>query len=183
MKTFTSLLALIAGLFLSCATLSAVPVPVKLFPTGDGVTPANAGDATVKNWLAGEVNHYNTATPASLPTDAASLAFDFKVDAAHPAAGWPVITSGLLSISFTPAELNAYTYLVLHWGGPSNNWEAFYLPGGMVNNYAFTHPRNGLSSYSFYGEKKVSVPDSASSLALLALATLGLLGFARRLKR
>lgn len=187
MKALNLLFALVVGLVFSSATVSATSIPVQIFPPGDGLAVGTGSGSDVQTWLVNEVNTYNTVTPASLPTDANSLTFETKVDQGGVVSGLPNFGANVFSISFTAAQLEAYTYIVFHWGGPVKSpsvWQAFYLPSD-VGAYTFNAPSGvgGLSGYYLFGKDEVSVPETSSTLALAGLATLGLLGFARRFKR
>jgi hypothetical protein len=158
-------------------SVSATPIALTTSLT---LPPANAGDGTIQTWLIGVINTYNTVHGTSLSTAVVGSHPDVKVNQGGSApSGYPTFGAGLLSIDL-PANLN--DYLVLHWGGSGGGvYQAFDLTTIPETLDTFNAPgRNGLSSYSFYGEAiRPPVPEP-STLLTLGSGILGLAGLARK---
>jgi hypothetical protein len=152
--------------------------------SGISVGPANQGDATVYHWLL-------TQIPTGYPTAVGAT---------------PLTTGATTSL----ANLSAYVgdYLVVHWGtgqagnkffGPNTDFEqVFYIGAGGDSSITLDTPTftgtvtrgktttskslavGGLSGWRIYGG--TSVPDAASTAALLGLGLLSMEAFRRQFK-
>ncbi len=148
-------------------------VPIQLNP-GNTPEPFSSGDSFVETWMSNLVTAYNTANSTSLPAPGSQI---FRVNTSQSApTGFPVFGNGTTSITI---PTGSYDYIAVHWGGPSNNYQAFYIGDyGAATEFVFNAPgRQGLSWYSLFSPSNppsnpTPVPDSGSSLALLTGAAI-----------
>ena len=179
-KTILRTFALI-GLSLGFA-LTASAVPLEITHHEDS-QPGNSGESTINSWIGTTVTNYNTAHDPDLPapgTQVFRVNSEGEADATPPPAYSSYPTFGDVSSILLP--VGDFTYVALHWGGPGGGqYQIFYI-GDSEGSYTFTSPdgAKGLSWYSFFGSRN-GVPDSGSTLILLGVALLGLMGFRRRL--
>ena len=163
-------------MFLAVAPLHALTINITSF----AAQPGNSGQGTIEAWLSTLVTGYNAANNPDLPAPGLEL-FRQNSGAASPGlpSGFPTFGNDTLSIAIP----GGYEYIGLHWGGQGGGtYEAFYV-GGTAN--VFNAPgKNGLSWYDgFLRTPGTSVPDSGSTLALLAVAGALMVSLRRKLSR
>lgn len=144
-------------------------IPIQLNP-GNTPEPSSSGEPFVNTWISGLVTSYNTANSTSLPAPGSQI---FRVNTSQSApSGFPVFGNDTTSITI---PTGSYDYIAFHWGGPSNNYQAFYIGDyGAATEFTFTAPgRQGLSWYGLFSPSTTTaVPDGGSSLVLLTASAM-----------
>jgi hypothetical protein len=188
-----------AALWVAVATTNATPVYL------GSANLSNSGDDTEAAWVRKLITDYNTAKDPDLPT---LLGQSANVDAPWHFGKTEITddpkteTDDVKSFSFSLPAGCDYGYLLLKWGGGNKNpfeHQVWYVEAGDA--FAATSPiyvksttkakgkngaieiktgQGGLSHWDLWCHEEARVPDGATTLALLGVGLLGLVG-ARRM--
>jgi hypothetical protein len=174
--------ALLLGLILLPLVATANSIPVNITVSGGALVVAapksdlgDFGDATVLNWLTGDVSSYNTLTSSSLPAPVSISQIG--------------LTGGAGGNSIVLDLTGTADYLFFHWGGQGGGWAQAFNIAGLTGDFTFDNSLigtgqgpsvGGLSFYSLYGP--TSVPDGASTMLMLGAALSGIALIKRRIQ-